>query len=116
MEPRVRDNIEKLIHAIGECRQEIEERGKKRAHAIRTYDMKLAIALATLRNAEFYELAGQKYKSPPVSIAEKIAKGIVSQEREAMELAESGYKACISNLEALKAQLNGYQSIFRHLE
>jgi hypothetical protein len=110
------ENIRLIIAEIGKCRREIEDKGKARASAIKIYDMKLAIALATLRNAETYELQGVKYKSPPVSIAEKIAKGIVAQEREVMELAESAYKACISNLEALKAQLNGYQSIFRHLE
>ena len=33
-----------------------------------------------------------------------------------MEIAESGYKACVSNLEAMKAQLNAYQSIYRHLD
>lgn len=110
------ERIQAIISEIGKCRREIEAKGKARASAIRVYDMKLAIALATLRNADTYELGGKTYKAPPVSIAEKIAKGLVAQEREAMELAESGYKACISNLEALKAQLNGYQSIFRHME
>ena len=116
MEPRVREYIEQLIRAIGDCRREIETKGNERARAIKTYDMKLAIALATLRNADTYELAGKTYKAPPVSIAEKIAKGLVAQERETMELADTGYKACISNLEALKAQLSAYQSVFRHLE
>jgi hypothetical protein len=116
VEPRVAENIKALIKAIGETRREIEDKGKARARAIKFYDMKLAIALSTLRQADKYELGGVKYAAPPVSICEKIAKGIVAQEREAMELAESGYKACISNLEALKAQLNGYQSIFRHME
>jgi hypothetical protein len=109
-------NIQAIIAEIGKCRREIEDKGKARAGAIKIYDMRLAIALAELRNAETYELNSKTYKVPPVSIAEKIAKGMVAHEREAMELAESGYKACISNLEALKAQLNGYQSIFRHME
>lgn len=112
----VADNIQELIKEIGKCRREIEDKGKAKAKAISDYDRKIAVTLATLRNTEEYTLAGKTYKTPPVTIAEKIAKGVCSEERYAMELADSGYKATISNLEALKAQLNGYQSIFRHLE
>ncbi len=109
-------HIEGLIVAIGKCRREIEDKGKAKAKSISDYDRKLAITLATLRNSESYQIGDKTYKQPPVSIMEKIAKGICSDELYAREVAESGYKACISNLEALKAQLNGYQSIFRHLE
>ena len=116
MDERVRDFIQKLIIEIGKCRRQIEVKGKEKAEAVKKYDMKLAVALATLREAETYELGGKKYKSPPVSIAEKIAKGIVSQERYDMEVAEAGYKAAISNIEAMKAQLNAYQSLFRYQE
>lgn len=112
---QVKDCIEKLIVEIGRCRRDIEAKGNARAAAIKTYDMKLAITLATLRNSENYELAGKTYKSPPVSIMEKIAKGICADEREKMEIAESGYRACLDNLRALLAQANCYQSIYRHL-
>ncbi len=108
--------IKKLISLIGECRREIETKGQAKAKAIRDYDRKMAIVLATLRNSETYELAGKTYKQPPVSILEKIAKGICADEIYEKEIAESGYKACISNLTALQAQLNGYQSIFRYLD
>lgn len=113
---RYRDIIEKLISAIGNCRRDIEAKGQAKAKAIREYDMKFAIALATLNNSETYELSGKTYKKPPATITREIAKGIVSMEKEKLELAEVAYKATIENLEALKAQLNGYQSIFRHLE
>lgn len=113
---KVRDCIEKLISEIGRTRREIEDKGRAKAKAISNYDRKMAVTLATLRNSETYELAGKTYKQPPVSILEKLAKGICSEERFAMEVAESGYKACSSNLQALMAQLNGYQSIFRHLD
>jgi hypothetical protein len=116
MDPRISDYIEKLIKEVGKCRREIEDKGKAKAKAISNYDMKLAIALATLRDAESYQLAGKTYKAPPVSIAEKIAKGIVSKEKDEMIIAESGYTATISNLEALKAQLNAFQSLYRHQE
>ena len=108
--------IEEMIAAIGECRKQIEEKGKTRASAIKNYDMRLAIAIATIRDQDHYELGGKKYERPPATITEKIAKGMCALDREQMELAESGYKAVISNLEALKAQLNAMQSIYRHME
>ena len=113
---QVKGIIESLIVEIGHCRRDIESKGNARANAIKNYDMRLAIALSTLRNSENYELAGKSYKSPPVSIMEKIAKGICADFLEEREIAESAYKAVISNLEALKAQLNGYQSIYRHAD
>jgi hypothetical protein len=116
MDEKVRSYIEQLIVEIGKCRRQIEEKGKEKAKAIRIYDMRLACTLSELRNSETYKLNDKEYKSPPVSIAEKIAKGIVSQEREAMEIAEAGYKAAVSNLEAMKAQLNAYQSLYRYQE
>lgn len=113
---KVKDYIEKLIIEIGHSRREIEDKGRAKAKAISDYDRKMAITLATLRNQDFYTLGDREYKAPPITIMEKIAKGICSEECYERELAESNYKACISNLEALKAQLNGYQSIYRHLD
>lgn len=113
---KIADAIEALIKLIGDTRREIEKKGNARAKAISDYDRKIAITLATLRDTENYTMVGQTYKSPPVTILEKIAKGICAEERYGMELAESNYKACVSNLNALQAQLNAYQSLFRHLD
>lgn len=113
---KVKDCIEKLIKEVGECRREIEAKGKAKAMAISNYDRKMAVTLATLRNSDNYKLAGQTYKTPPVSIMEKIAKGICADECYTKEVADSGYKATISNLTALLAQLNGFQSLYRFSE
>lgn len=103
---KVKDCIEKLISEIGHCRRDIETKGNTRAQAISNYDKQLKIAIVTLKeNGKF-----------PATLIEKIAKGVCSDHRLTLELAEVGYKACISNLTALMAQLNGYQSIYRHLE
>ena len=102
----VRDIVEKIIKEIGDCRREIETKGNARATAISNYDKQLKIAIVTLREAGKF----------PATLIEKIAKGVCSDHRLTLELAEVGYKACISNLEALKAQLNGYQSIYKHLD
>lgn len=113
---QVKDCIESLIKEIGKTRREIEEKGREKAVAISDYDRQLAVTLATLRNGDNYTLAGKTYPAPPITIMEKLAKGICCTERYNLEIADSAYKACISNLEALKAQLNGYQSIYKHLD
>lgn len=102
----VKDCIEKIISEIGKCRREIEKKGNARAKAISNYDKQLKIAIVTLKEEGKF----------PATLIEKIAKGVCSDHREQLELAEVAYKACISNLEALKAQLNGYQSIYKHLD
>ena len=103
---KVKDCIEKIIADIGTCRREIETKGIARANAISNYDKQLKIAIVTLKDEGKF----------PATLIEKIAKGVCSDHRLTLELAEVGYKACISNLEALKAQLNGYQSIYKHLD
>lgn len=98
--------IERLIKEIGDCRREIETKGNARAKAISNYDKQLKIAIVTLREEGKF----------PITLIEKIAKGVCSDHRLTLELAEVGYRACLSNLEALKAQLNGYQSVYKHLD
>ena len=98
--------IENIIKEIGKFRKEIEGKGAERAKAISNYDMRLGVAIITLKEEGKW----------PATLTLAIAKKVCTLDRERLELAESGYKACISNLEALKAQLNGYQSIYRHLD
>jgi len=98
--------IANLIQEIGKCRREIEAKGTARAKAISNYDKRMRIAIVTLKDEGKF----------PATLIEKIAKGVCAPEIEEREIAESGYRACISNLEALKAQLNGYQSIYKHLD
>lgn len=105
-EIEIREIIQNIVSEIGGCRREIETKGNARAKAISNYDKQLKIAIVTLREEGKF----------PVTLIEKIAKGVCSDHREKLELAEVGYKACISNLEALKAQLNGYQSVYKHLD
>ncbi|KKN78853.1 hypothetical protein LCGC14_0346250 [marine sediment metagenome] len=103
---QVADRIESIVIEIGKFRKQIEGKGAERAKAISNYDMRLGIAIVTLKDEGKF----------PATLIEKIAKKVCAPDRERLELAESGYKACISNLTALMAQLNGYQSIYRHLD
>ena len=108
--------MRKKIDEMAEMRQQLEERSKRKAHAISLYDNKLALIIIKLKNGEQMKLDDIPVKKPPTTITEKIAKGICWKERLEQEEAEGLYKSLISNLEAIKAELNGLQSIFRHLE
>ena len=103
---QVREHIEKIIAEIGKCRREIEVKGKEKAEAISNYDKQLKIAMVTLREEGKF----------PVTLIEKIAKGVCADHRYRLEVAMSGYTATISNLEALKASLNAFQSIYKHMD
>ena len=102
----VKKILEDIIADIGKSRKEIESRGLEKARTVAMYDVKLGGAIQILREEGKF----------PATLIEKIAKKLCGDDRKAMEEADVLYKACISNLEALKAQLNGYQSIYRHLE
>ena len=103
-EEAVRKIIEKIISDIGNCRRDIEGKGNTRAKAIAMYDLRFGDAVETLKTEGKF----------PVTIIRDLAKKLCHKDREALEIAEMEYKACISNLQALMAQLNGYQSIYRY--
>lgn len=110
------DIIEGIVAEIGAFRKQIKTLGETKAKAMSAYDKALAIAIAELGHNPTYELDGKTYKQPLATLRKSIAKGLVADFLEEMEIANSDYKACISNLEALKAQLNGYQSINKWLD
>lgn len=113
---QISEQITKKIKEIDAIRAEIKQRGEEKAKTSSVYDMEIAKYLIGLKNGREYELSGEKIKDPPASIMEKTAKGLAWEEKLLMDTAEANYKSCISNLEAVKAQLNGLQSIFRNLE
>ena len=94
--------IEETIAEIEAVRKAIKPRGEALAHAQVDYDY--AIAKKILEMRENY----------PVTIVEKLARGECITERRALTVAESGYKSCTTNLQALMAILNAYQSLNRH--
>ncbi len=100
----VRPIIEKIISDIGKCRRDIEGKGNARAKAIAMYHLRFGDAVETLKTEGKF----------PVTIIRDLAKKVCHRDRETLEIAETEYKACISNLQALMAQLNGYQSIYRY--
>lgn len=102
----VAQNIKDIIAEIGTFRRQLEGKGQAKARAISNYDKRLGTAIIVLKEEAKF----------PATLIEKIAKKVCADDRYELELAESSYKSCISNIEALKAQLNAHQSIYRHLD
>ncbi len=107
--------IEKRIGLLATARKELAKRAKEKAAAIADYDRALAITLIKLREGVELAFEGHKLKNIPVTVMEKIAKGMCFQERLAMEEAAASYGVAVSGMNSLQAELNGFQSIYRHL-
>lgn len=113
---KIADKMIKLIDDLGVLRMALKTHGITKAENIAKYEKKVALTMISLKNGIEFELDGQKVSNPPTTTTEKIARGICWHEKLKAEESEALYKSLIVNIETIKAQLNGYQSINRHLE
>ena len=103
---KIADKIEEKVKLLEQGRTELQSKAQNKAMAISEYDKCLAIAIIRLKDSGKY----------PATLIEKIAKGDCYKERAASELAKAEYKLTVTKMNAIQAELNGYQSIFRHLD
>ena len=113
---KIAEQIQIKIRDIDKIRAEIKQRGQDKAQTASNYDKAIALVLIGLENGLEYVLDNEKVKDPPKSIMDKVARGLCWKEKLAMDQAEANYKSIISNLEAVKAQLNALQSLNKHLD
>ena len=102
---RVARNIEAVIEAIKVEGGRSQELIEARAKSVTDYDKAIATTIIRLKDG-----------GTPTTIVEKIAKGECYEIRLTMEVADQTLKAHFARLDYLKSQLNGYQSINRHLD
>lgn len=112
----VAEEIEKRIKLLTRTKEELRERTEAKANAIAEYEKRLAIVIIGLKNGKEFEIDGEKIQNPPATIIEKVAKGVCWREKLEMDKAETSYKSLITAIECIKAELNGYQSIYKHLD
>ena len=108
--------IQDIIAELGEHRKAIDEAANAKAIAIAEYDRDVAISLVRLKLGEGVEIDGKLVKDPPVGMIDKLAKGACWEACLKKEVAEAKYKSTVTKMEVLMAQLNGFQSVFRHLD
>jgi len=103
------------INALETARAHLHFLATLKAESIALYEKVLAVTIIKIKNGMEVELQGRHIVNPPVTIMEKIAKGICWEEKLTMEKAEALYKAEVVSIQALTAELNGYQSINKYL-
>lgn len=108
--------IENKIKALELEREDLIEAGIEKSNAIAAYDRELAITILRLKNGDIAEFEGQSCSKLPATLIDKVAKGIIYQKMFDKEAAESVYKSKIVIMEAIRAELNAYQSVNKHIE
>lgn len=101
----VAENITRKITLLEEGRSKLKDRAQGKADAIADYDKCLAVAIIKRKDEGKY----------PATLIEKIARGDCYKQRAAAELAEAQYKLTVTKMNAIQAELNGWQSINRHM-
>jgi hypothetical protein len=112
---QIADAIHQKILQIQAALEHIEELAHNKAKALADYERQYAITCIRLKNGVAFTLGTDTIQNPPATLIDKIAKGICHKERLESEKTESLYKLMIVRIDALQAQMNGYQSINRHL-
>lgn len=108
--------IREKIAELDEERPRLFDTAQSKAQAISDYDRAMAITILKLKNETITSFAGELVGKVAVTLIPLIAKGICYKECFTKEAEESCYKAVISNIEAIKAGLNGLQSVNKHLD
>jgi len=112
---QVSDKIEQAIKNLSRGRLLLQERAEAKSNAIANYDKEMAKVLIQLKNGVEFELDGSKVSNPLAAVIKEIAKGICWKVKLELDKAEALYKNSIVGLSVIQAELNGWQSIYRHL-
>ena len=112
----VAGRIDEKIRQIEQSSSLLKERSLEQGEAIAQYYKERAKVIIQLRNGIEFELDGVKVVNPAVSNVESIARGICWKEKLRKETAEGLYRSAVEGTRALQAELNGLQSIYKHLD
>lgn len=95
--------IQDKVASLENGRKLLMKYAKEKAAAIREYDEVMAHTIIAMK------------KDHPASLCKELAKGACAAKREQMEVAIESYKIVNTTLDCIKAELNGLQSVNRHL-
>ena len=113
---KVAELIQNKISELDQERPRLFDAAQSKAQAVSEYDKAVAIATLKLRNGTITEFEGEPIKNLPANLIPNIAKGICYKECFLKEAEEGCYKAVLTNIEVLKTQMNGLQSINKYLD
>ncbi len=109
----IAQTMTKIIDELGVRRKQIEQLGVDRAKTEAKYDKHTTITMAELEHGATCMISETDITSKTATGLKEKAKGICWEYKQEMMIAESAYKACITNIDCLKAQLNAMQSLYK---
>lgn len=109
----IEQEIEIKLKQLTKARSVVFDAAAEKAKAISTYAKKATIAEIKLKNGLIDKFEDIEIGKVIASGARKIAEGICWRELHDKEEKEGIYKACIVNIEAIQAELNGLQSLLK---
>lgn len=112
----VADLIREKIAELKAARSQLFEASEEKSQSISDYDRSMALAYIKIKHKKITHLDDEPIGDVVQSNLPLIAKGVCWEQCLYKERGENGYKAILSNIEAIKAELNGLQSINRHLD
>lgn len=107
--------IRKKIAELDTWKKELLSISVPKAQAESDYDKAMAKTIIGLKNGISYEIDSIFIQNPPATVMDRVARGICWNEKLEMDKAETKYKSTLNIINLIEAQLNGYQSINRHL-
>ena len=112
-----KQRIESKIQELEMHREALFNAATKKAQTLSDYRKTKAITILKLRNKQIEKFEGVNILYPlQTTIMDSVASGICFKEVLERYEADALYKGLITVMESLKAELNGLQSINRHLE
>lgn len=108
--------IEYVINEISTEADKIEQAATEKAATQADYEKEIAVTILKLKNGAITDFEGQSIKNLAANLIPIVAKGICYKASFDREMGEVQYKSLIVKIEALKAQLNGYQSLNKTMQ
>jgi hypothetical protein len=113
---QVANALRNKIKELTVMRDTIESKAAEKALSKCNYRKDVAVSLLQLLNGKIKEFKGELISNKLTASDRKIiAEGICAESEARMEIGESGYKSHIVCMGAIESELNGIQSINRHL-
>jgi hypothetical protein len=114
----IAQEIKIKIGLLEKMRVEIRNRAEQKAIKGAEYDRALALTILKLKNGAVIDLDGEPVegKKLPANLIDRVARGICWREKLEADKAEALYKSLISNIDSVQAEMNGLQSINRHID
>ena len=118
---KIADEIIRLNGQLKRGVKELQPRNDAKAVKAAEHDKDLAIWIIKLKTGKYEPIMAEFGLTVddmplPATIIERVAKGLCWKSKLEADKADGEYKNAVVGIEAIKAQLNGNQSIYRHLE